>query len=163
MLTGSPSTTSSKSAWIHIHHACPNATSWNLWQKACSLWSMNNTLRHPLGDWLKPAHQLRRQWPAYYNHSSGELYIHTEKGFTRCVQTDPIRFSTISHVEWSPTSESYPVSARKTINGEAWIPTIPSLPVPANPPLIPSTFDKYLSGLASWEVELFLELSMAVD
>jgi hypothetical protein len=58
MLTGSPSTTSSKSAWIHIHHACPNATSWNLWQKACSLWSMNNTLRHPLGDWLKPASLL---------------------------------------------------------------------------------------------------------
>jgi hypothetical protein len=29
--------------------------------------------------------------------------------------------------------------------------------------LIPSTFDEYLYGLASWEVELFPELSMEVD
>jgi hypothetical protein len=89
MLRGHPDTNSSTSIWIHITQARPNEASWTLWKRACTLWSCNNRLYHPLGDW-KPTPSLCRQWPYYYDSADGALYVWQSKGFLKCVSSDPI-------------------------------------------------------------------------
>jgi hypothetical protein len=163
MLSGVPSSTSSTTQWIQINQAKPHEASWKLWRKVCTIWSPDICLREPLGDWLYPASSLRCQWPAYYDHTSGDLYIRTTAGHTRCGAIDPIWVFPISESSWQPTPHSTPVHARCTLQDDAWIPIIsPSIspPVPAE---IHGTFSDYLSHLEPWELELFVDLSMEVD
>lgn len=75
MLLGTPSPTSSTSSWVTINQARPHEASWKLWRKACSLWSSQHKLYHPLGDWLYPANQLRRSWPIHYDLLTGDLFV----------------------------------------------------------------------------------------
>jgi hypothetical protein len=161
MLSGRPGPDSSTSSWVHITQARPNEASWRLWRKACALWSLNNSLYHPLGAW-KPGSQLRRQWPCYYDDSDGAIYLRQPSGYLRCIPTDPIRFIPESTLDWNPTDTSIPVQARLTIAGDAWIPLIPSIQA-SRRPHIPATFTDFLDTLEFWETELFANLIMEVD
>jgi hypothetical protein len=120
MLRGKPDTNSSTSKWIHVNQARPDKPTWKIWRRACSLWSYQNRLYHPLGDWM-PADKLRRQWPIYYDYETSERFVHQTTGYTRCVSTNPIRFSPISVIQWVPTPTSIPVTARLTIQSTDWI------------------------------------------
>jgi hypothetical protein len=164
MLLGRPGTRSSTSSWIHINQARPHEASWKIWRRATSQWSTNNKLSQTLGAWQYPADKLRRRWPSYYDHASGELYVRHEQVFTRCNSVDAIRFAPLLEVDWRPRSTSIPVQARRTIQGKTWILLLPAPPIPtptSNP--ISATFLVFLSSLEPWERELFPELSMEVD
>jgi hypothetical protein len=163
MLQGNPGITSSTSSWLHINQARPHQPSWTIWKKAVSHWSLNGQLYYPLGNWMYSAPNLRRHWPHYYDHDSGDLYIRNKETFTRCVSIDSIRFTPISTVSWTPSTTSIPVPARLTITGDSWIPTIPGPPPPAPAVFIPETFPEYLGTLDLWERELFPALSMEVE
>jgi hypothetical protein len=164
MLQGTPGPMSSTTKWITINQARPDAPSWKLQRLACSQWSMNGKLNTPLGQWLYSSDRLRRQWPSYLDYDLGDLFIHTDNGFTKCVSIDPLRFSPILEVESIPISTCYPVFARKVIHGDTWIPTY-------KPPSIlsstihdsPATFLDFLTTLDPWEQDLFSSLSMEVD
>jgi hypothetical protein len=120
-------------------------------------------MNNPLGRWLHPANELRRKWPTYYDHDTGDLYVWQDKNFARCVPTDAIQFSPISDVDWNPSPTSTPVYACQAIYGNEWIPLIPA-PTPI--PLLmtpPETFQEFIDTLDLWEQELFPELSMTVD
>jgi hypothetical protein len=88
-------------------------------------WSLQRQLYLPLGPWLHSANHLRRNWPYYYDHIGGDLYVRQDDAFTRCVPIDSIRFTPVSTSAWKPTQHSTPVHARPTINGRSWIPSIP--------------------------------------
>jgi hypothetical protein len=161
MASGNPGPESSTSTWIHVNQARPNEATWKLWRQACELWSHNNRLYHPLGEWHSIT--LRRQWPVYYDRATSELFIRQNTGYVRCVPTDTIRFSPISQIDWIPTLTSIPVHARLSIRGDAWIPTIPE-PQQATPSETPvATFSEFLSRLDPWERSLFSDLTMEVD
>ncbi len=163
MLRGLQSTMSSTSAWIQINQAKPHEPSWKLWRKVCALWSLNGKLYEPMGRWLFPANQLRRKWPMYYDHDTGDLYVRQNEKFARCVPIDAIRFSPISEVDWNPSPTSIPVHARQAIYGNEWIPLIPpTLPTPGSSTLS-ETFQEFITTLDLWERELFPELSMTID
>jgi hypothetical protein len=161
MLSGRPGPDSSTSSWVHITQARPNEASWHLWRKACTLWSLNQSLYHPLGGW-KPGSQLRCQWPCYYDDSDGAIYMRQPSGYLHCIPTDTIRFTPESTLNWNPTDTSIPVQAQLTITGDAWIPLIPSIPA-SRRPHIPATFTDFLDTLEFWETELFANLIMEVD
>jgi hypothetical protein len=149
MLAGNPSPRSSVSHWIHINQGQPDASSWRLWRKACSHWSYQNQLHFRLGPWIKPGHLLCRIWPYYYDYQDGDFYVHQDKGYTRCVIIDPIRFHPVLHIDWHLMASSIPVHARLDIHDTNWIPSIrPTPPVPTPVPNIPATFTEYLSSLA---------------
>jgi hypothetical protein len=162
-LAGNLTENSSKSRWIHINQARPAESPWPLWQQACSHWSHEDKLHFPLGKWLKPGDQLRREWPYYYDYKTGDFYVRQLIGYLRCIATDPIRFSPISTIEWQPTSSSTPVQARLAISGDAWILTIPPPPTVIPIASTPATFVKFLDNLKSWETELFSDLTLNYD
>jgi hypothetical protein len=162
MLLGKPGPTSSTSTWVHITQARPNESAWRLWRQACNLWSYRNRLYHPLGAW-KPGNSLRRRWPCYYDESDSAIYVRQTTGFIRCVSIDPIRFTEESTIEWQPTPTSFPIHARRTIQGDAWIPTIPTIRPVQRPTSSPSTFVEFLTTLDGWEAQLFSQLTMDVD
>jgi hypothetical protein len=146
MLLGSPSSLSSTSSWVNIHQARPNQTSWKLWRKACSLWSFQNKLYHPLGAWSYSAPQLRRKWLVYCEYATGDLYVRSSTGYIRCIAINPIHYSPVSEGSWTPTSTSYPVPAQKSIHGDTWIPIIPSLPAPPPHPDQPASFQQFFGA-----------------
>jgi hypothetical protein len=163
MLADRTSPTSTISTWVIVNQARPHEASWKLWRRACSLWSIKNQLYHPLGDWMCPANLLHCKWPVYCEHNTSDLYVHNLTGFTRCIATDPIRYSPISDGFWTPTSTSLPIPARVMIQGDTWFPLLP----PSQPSKLslnpPATFQQFLNQLDSWETQLFLELHMEVD
>jgi hypothetical protein len=163
MLLGSPGPSSSTSTWVHINQDRPHEPSWKLWRQACSQWSLRDKLYHPLGDWLYSSDRLRRQWPFYFDHSTGDLFVRNPTGFTRCIAIDSIRFSPISELEQHSSPSSFPVSARPTIQGEFWIAIIRPLVIPPFCYDPPSTFLEFLTTLELWERELFSDLTMQVD
>jgi hypothetical protein len=96
--------------------------------------------------------------------ATSELFIRQPIGYTRCVPSDPIRFSPVSQIDWSPTTTSLPVHARLSIQGDAWIPAIPkSLPPLPRWEQPIATFSQFLDGLDHWERSLFADLTMEVD
>jgi hypothetical protein len=139
-LSGTPAPTSSTSKWLHINQGRPSEPCWQLWRHACSLWSHKNQLHFPLGTWLLPGDRLRQSWPYYYyDRDQGDLFVRQESGYLRCVTSDAVRFSPISHIDWHPTSTSIPVHARWTIQGNEWIPLIPYPVANPTPPVTTST------------------------
>jgi hypothetical protein len=151
MLQGIQGPTSSTSSWVKIKQAKPHAASWKLWQRACTQWSLNGKLLHPLGDWLAPSIKLRRTWPIHYDYHHGNLFIRTTTGFTRCVPMDTIRFSPISEVSHLPGLQCHPVTTCLTIQGTAWIQIIPVLPILIKNKDITATFTEFLETLDVWE------------
>jgi hypothetical protein len=93
MLQGEPSSHSSTTSWFQNNQAKPHTASWKLWRCLCAHWSSDVRLSSPLGPWLHPASKLRRQWPSYHDHQTGNLDVRTGSRFTRCVSMDPIRFT----------------------------------------------------------------------
>jgi hypothetical protein len=89
-LSGTPSATSSTSKWVHINQARPDEPLWRLWRRACSQWSLHGQLYFPLGSWTRPGGTLRQEWPFYYDHSNGKLYVRQEDQYLRCFPIDDL-------------------------------------------------------------------------
>ena len=68
MLAGQAHHSSSTTRLHPINQSRPSNHIWKLWQRANRLWSHSNgTLKKKLGSWIHTPHQLRRQWPWYYD------------------------------------------------------------------------------------------------
>jgi hypothetical protein len=95
---------SSTSSWLHFNQGRPSSPAWILWRHVLTYWfDSEGILYEPLGPWLLPANQLRRDWPAYFDSSDDCVYIrHLPKDNTPDSQ-EP------THTPpYSTTAKSYP-------------------------------------------------------
>ena len=77
MYTGVSDDMSSWSDHHSVNQQCPNEKAWKEWRKFLNLVTTTQASRlltQPLGEWLVPANQLRRQWPFLYDSDSDTLF-----------------------------------------------------------------------------------------
>ena len=76
MMRGQPSRLSSESNLTWINQEKPPAAAWVQWRKACRMWcGTDGTLISPLGKWLLPYKQLRRNWKTLYHVRTRRLFV----------------------------------------------------------------------------------------
>ena len=61
-----------KYTWQCVNQKKPNNSSWKVWRQFCRSFSTpapchRYRLHQPLGDWIIPESQMRRQWPYWYD------------------------------------------------------------------------------------------------
>jgi hypothetical protein len=77
--------------------------------------------QQPLGQWLLPATQLRRDWPYYFDQSNATLNVWSEPPlFVQYRSTDGVSFSDGSPCEWSPSATSVPVETKILLDVSPW-------------------------------------------
>jgi hypothetical protein len=147
LVLGGSSPTSSSSNYCHTNQDLPNPPSWKIWLRLCNL--IEAKLSHqPLGQWLLPAPQLRRDWPYYYDHSSSALYVRSATQFEKFHSTDGVSFSDGTLCDWIVTATSVPVGVSLL---DDWSEYSLLLPIPwahvLPTPSIPASFPDYLHEL----------------
>lgn len=111
------------SKWHHVHQKKPNKETWRLWHKVCQLFSTPSTnhatshgtwkLHRPLGDWIVPLDELRKQWKYFQEPNSNCLYqLCDSKTITmhQSVNTGML-FGTNYDIHPTSTLSSLPVNA----------------------------------------------------
>jgi hypothetical protein len=147
LVLGGSSPTSSSSNYCHTNQELPTPPSWKIWLRLCNL--IEAKLSHqPLGQWLLPAPQLRRDWPYYYDHSSSALYVRSATQFEQFHSTDGVSFSDGTLCDWIVTATSVPVGVSLL---DDWSEYSLLLPIPwahvLPTPSIPASFPDYLHEL----------------
>jgi hypothetical protein len=159
-----PSPRSSTSTWLQFNQPRPCNKVWELWKTVLSWWFDSAGIIHrPLGSWLYPANQLRRQWPSYYDSSTDMIYIRTNNVFHQFDRPsqDCIEFSDGTPTDWTPTSTSLPCTLHPIPNDEYILDQDPPKLVPQQSSIqVSATFSDYISDLPVWEQNLFESLDM---
>ena len=152
MRRGQPSPQSSTSRWHRFNQIRPPQTAWTLWKKACLLWS-DTQLSLQLGMWLYPANELRRQWHAYYV-PKDRLYIFQNNRYDHHLPLE-LEFDLDVHdSDLVLPLDALPVSAEATADFWEIIGPACRMLVPAAP-IVPSSFQEFLTSLEPWEASLF--------
>jgi hypothetical protein len=143
----------------------PTSKSWQQWKRLMHILChgrVNMKLRTPLGRWTVPSHELRRQWPFFYNPINDTLIHLEDEQYTfhrRMVHDfDKDEESAIPHDQPLPP-EVYPVAVIDRPN--AWtVPFTnlymkPSVPPPLPPP---ESFFDLLPEMEPWETHLLVDV-----
>ena len=157
---GEFSSCSSKSKYVPCHQGrTMSYHCWRNWNDACAIFcKRNGELRQPLGKWLVPPADLRRDWPAYYHPSTQTLYRSLDQGYSihlRCPGGHLLEPSGEALV-LPPDSVPIDYDPRDTYirNTLAYSKQV-SLPAP---PPVSSDFQCFTRTLPEWELDLFLGL-----
>ena len=161
---GNPSDYSSRTQWYHCHQARPESRYvWDAWAAACNLFATRvaGKLRRPLGRWLIPPSQQRRQWCHYYDLATGHMYRRSlHQGYERHLRV-PGGFSLQSsrNVAVLPP-RAIPMDCLRTahvyVNRNSHHRLIAPLPAPTAPAFLQA----YIRQGPSWERDLFFGLSL---
>ena len=151
---GSASISSSQTKWLHINQDRPDNKTWKVWMKFMKH-VQNQLKRKPLGKWLLPSDELRRQWPVYLDPVTNELFVRSVDGFLGYRLVSDNTYEPTSGVSENPPSESHPVKARMGL-GDRWH------VLSSRPPTLArsktrddyTTFDEYIASLDEWERQL---------
>jgi hypothetical protein len=158
---GDPGPYSSTSTYCDTNQDLPNKTSWIQWMRLCELVEAK-LLTQPLGRWLLPADQLRREWPHYFDYVSSTLYVRSNAGFLRYTSLDSQHFSDGQPSDWRPNATTAPVGVI-TEQPDQYAILIPMhMYITAPPPAIPNDFQAYLQQLPPSDLQLFQSLELLV-
>ena len=163
LVLGGSGPSCSSTTYCPTNQALPNSTSWKPWLRLCTLIEAI-LVQQPLGQWLHPADQLRRNWPAYFDHSTATLYVRSELRFVQYRSLDSVSFVDGSLCDWSPSATSVPVEATLSLDASPmYTVTLPISPAKSStlPPPSPS-FLAYLSHLPPSDRLLFESLELLV-
>jgi hypothetical protein len=87
MYAGDQVSAHSTSNHLKVNQNMPNDKTWSLWRKLlhtiCMNHSQHHALKEPLGPWLLPPSQLRRQWHFFYDPPTDSIYHNTSLGPTQ--------------------------------------------------------------------------------
>jgi hypothetical protein len=164
-LKGTRGPMSSERKCHHVNQSRPYDKSWNIWQKANYLWTRQGTkLYQPLGRWLVPTKQLRRDWQAYLDPRAHELLIRqTNTQYTIHPQQEHgYLLEADGHTNKLP-SYCRPASILKGTTAWAARNTKPCVPIFAHVTPIAGTFTAFLADLPDWEQMLLLHIEYHMD
>eukprot|EP00957_Ditylum_brightwellii_P203708 15335879-Ditylum_brightwellii.AAC.1 len=92
---------------MDVNQDKPGIISWRLWRKAMTLWTDEETICQPLGEWYKSGNDLNWTCPSYYNFTNDCLY-------------NTCTFNNSQHVQWTPTGKTAPVKVKTTDGTLTW-------------------------------------------
>jgi hypothetical protein len=124
--------------------------SWRLWDIAISTWyDVTGQLHLPLGPWLQPGSDLRRNWHSYYDHHEETVYSRTVDGFVQYSE-DLYGYLPSEATTWQPTDTCIHIHLTPSTATHFGIRrTIPRIN-PPDIPTIPATFEQHVDSLPSW-------------
>jgi len=166
MYDGNRDAINTRSRWQHVHQTRPDKASWKLWRRVCRMISTKiqhrQVLTEPLGAWLEPAKNMRREWPFWHDPQSNRLYHKTADGsIQQCnrliydfdrensTEVDDIPAAAVP-VDVEPQARTW----RMTAHYNTW-----AIPVP---PPEHNTLTEYINGLDEWERTLLKGLTLQV-
>jgi hypothetical protein len=165
MYHGEISIKSSSTRWYKCHQARPEKQYvWDLWHRACMLVARRNLeLFTPLGKWLMPASQLRREWPAYYNPTADSMYRPIPLGGYSIHRKDHNGYSYASQRNTLILPpDTIPVeledSEHTLVKCTTYKKILPLEPEPAPP----TNYKQYFNTLEPWERQLFIGLNVSI-
>jgi len=160
MMDGDRSLLSNSTRYHHFKQSRPPLEAWQLWRKACTLWSRKEgELYQPLGQWLYNHQELRNEWPAYHN-TDQSLYIR-EAGLIHqhIFLGDSRSASPVSSIPLTATPAQIRLTERSDWQLEGKVGSL--YRHPSGP--IPGTFQAFLDSLDLWESSLFHSLQCHCD
>ena len=142
----------------------PDAKSWKAWRKACRMFCggpSNLKLMQPLGNWTRPAQELRRSWNHWYDPPSDTLFHKATYGTYNKHQRLQMDFDQEPH---STTDTLPPTAIPATIKDHTttWslVHSTASWELPPQPPPA-SLLIEHIQMLPQWEHELFDNLQLS--
>lgn len=164
MYVGDFTATMSTSKDHRVYQKKPGAVAWKQWRRLIHIicGSRTKKLEHPLGAWIIPISQQRRQWPFMYDPDSNKMFCpHDELGYTRHKQMyhdyDEDRDGIV--LELPPTTVPAGIKRNKhswTLKG--WEPLMDPIP-----PATPTSVLQLIETLEEWEKMLFVGLNLLVS
>ena len=148
---------------ISVHQARPGEKAWKQWRRLLNklVEGRSKKLRQPLGKWLVPHHQQRRQWKHYYDPESDKVYTIGVEGYD---VHDKITydFEATSNGTISLLPETA-VPTQIKDRGATWslLGWKHLLPEEQDAPL--ASFADYVSTLDEWELRLLENLEILTD
>jgi hypothetical protein len=147
--------------WHSVHQKNPNKVSWNLWRRACRLFTTHpnghasTELAQPLGAWIVPPSKLRRTWTYWQSSDKQHLYHKLDNG--ACLQY-PKMFMDYDRDEAQMVpgvpSDAVPVDVILYAHSIQAKTSYATFQIPVEP-AIPNDFENGIDFLDPWEHALF--------
>lgn len=168
LLSGNTSVETSQSKGKGVVQDRPTCKrSWQLWRRACTMLCSNKRTKRlcdPLGHWIVPYQELRRQWPLY-SKIDDRVYVWSERSehyFSYGRINLPYRFTTDGLIDEPPPFDACPIDFRMEPSN-----TFRAVPQSNFKDLDtmnqPGTYESYIESLPDCEREMLRNVTTVVE